>query len=123
MSGCCALSADKVSGCCALSADKVSGCCALSADKVSGCCALSADKVSVCCALSANSPDEHIPEVGKLAVPLVLNFNEPPLGLTAKRLLSSHHHCVVTANHRKRNKLLRKDRGRNLATQADRQSL
>ena len=57
------------------------------------------------------SPDQHVSEVGKLAVLLVLNLNEPPLGLAPHRLLPPHHHRMVATNHRKWNELLQAEEG------------
>ncbi len=51
-------------------------------------------------------PDQHISELGKLAVLLVLHLNEAPLGLTAEHLLAAHRDLAVTADHRKWNVLL-----------------
>ena len=56
--------------------------------------------------LLQGSPDEHVPEVGKLAVLLVLHLHQSPLGLAAQYLLATNAVDVVTSNHSKGDQVL-----------------
>ena len=46
--------------------------------------------------------DQHVPELGKLAVLLVLYLHKAPLGLSSQHTLASHRHLLVAADHGKR---------------------
>ncbi len=61
---------------------------------------------------SQSPPDQHVSELGKLAVFLVLHLNEAPLGLTAEHLLTAHRHLTIAADYCKRNVLLEEREGR-----------
>ena len=52
------------------------------------------------------SPNQHVPELGELAVLLILHLYEAPLGLTAVHLLPTDGHLPVAADHGKRDELL-----------------
>ena len=54
-----------------------------------------------------HTPYEHVPELSKLTVTLVLHFNKAPLCLTTKNLLTANGHFTITTNHSKGDVLLR----------------
>ena len=56
----------------------------------------------------AHSLNEHVSNLSKLAVFLILHFNKAPLGLSAKDPLATNAHLLVTANDSKRYELLKK---------------